>query len=177
MNTTRTLIAAAAATLLSAPAFAQQDSQTPMDPGASATSSQSAGMGQDMQAMRNDPQTVRQIQQKLQDEGYRVGAIDGIWGPKTSSALKEFQQAQGLDADGTLSQSTISALGIQMEGADSMSADRMEGGGAADATGAADPMGGAQDGTGTTGAPRGAGGGQGAAGTGQGGAGGAGGAR
>jgi len=177
MNTTRTLIAAAAATLLSAPAFAQQDSQTTLEPGTSATASQSAGMGQDMQAMRNDPQTVRQIQQKLQDEGYRVGAIDGIWGPKTSSALKEFQQAQGLDADGALSQSTISALGIQMEGADSMSADRLENGGAADATGAADPIGGAQDGTGTTGAPRGAGGGQGAAGTGQGGAGGAGGAR
>ncbi len=174
MNTTRTLIAAAAATLLSAPAFAQQDSQTPLEPGASATQSQTAGMGQDMQAMQNDPQTVRQIQQKLKDEGYRVGAIDGIWGPKTSSALKEFQQAQGIEADGKLSQSTISALGMEMQGGDSMAADQSNPAGGGDATGSAEGMSGTQDATGTGG---GAGGGQGAAGTGQGGAGGAGGAR
>lgn len=171
MNTTRTLIATAAALLLAGPALAQPDTQT-TEPGAAGTQAQRAGTEQNQQAMQRDPQTVRQIQQKLEDEGYRVGAIDGIWGPKTSSALKEFQQAQGLDADGKLSQSTLSALGIEGQGGDSMAADQMSSG-TGDATGGVDGMG-AADGEQTT---RGAGDGQGAAATGESGAGAAGEAR
>src|SRR5690606_35926509 len=127
MNTTRTLIATAAALLLAGPALAQQDTQT-TEPGAAGTQAQQAGTERNLQAMQRDPQTVRQIQQKLEDEGYRVGAVDGIWGPKTSSALKEFQQAQCLDADGKLSQSILSALGIEGQGRDSMAADQMSSG-------------------------------------------------
>ena len=36
-------------------------------------------------------------------------------GPKTSAALREFQQAQGLKASGRLDQQTLSALGVQAD--------------------------------------------------------------
>jgi len=151
MNTKRTLIAGAAAMLLAAPAFAQQDD--PMSqPGQSASQSQPQG-AHSAQAMQRDPQMVRQIQQKLQDQGFDVGQIDGMWGPQTSSALKEFQRQQGMDADGKLSQSTVSALGVSMDG-DAMSTGQSgqpQSGNAGTAAGATDGMG-TGDAQGATGA-------------------------
>ena len=37
---------------------------------------------------------------------------DGIMGPQTQKALKDFQQQKGLDANGQLDQKTLSALGV-----------------------------------------------------------------
>jgi len=161
MNTKRTLIAGAAAVLLAAPAFAQQDDSM-SQPGQSASQSQSQG-AQSAQAMQRDPQMVRQIQQKLQDQGFDVGQVDGIWGPRTSSALKAFQRQQGMDATGKLSQSTISALGVSMQ-SDAMStghSGQPQTGNAGTAAGATDSMGtgDAQGATGAADSPnRGAGG-------------------
>jgi len=161
MKTTRTLIAGAAAMLLAAPAFAQDDNQASQS-GQSAAQEQTqmnGSQGRSAKAMQKDPQMVRQIQQKLQDQGYEVGEIDGIWGPKTSNALKEFQRAQGMQADGKLSQSAVSALGIDMQGSGSMATgqDQSAGAGTADASG--DGMGGTQGATGAADDPtRGAGG-------------------
>lgn len=59
-----------------------------------------------------DPTVVRQVQQSLKEQGYEVGAVDGIWGPKTESAVRQFQQAQGLDASGQLDQQTLAALDV-----------------------------------------------------------------
>lgn len=150
MNTTRTLIAGAAAMLLAAPAVAQQDD--PMtQPGQSASQSQSRGaQGQSGQAMQRDPQMVRQIQQKLQDQGFEVGEVDGKWGPKTANALKEFQRQQGMEATGKLSQRTVSALGVSMDG-DSMATGQGQPGGADAAAGSTDSMG-TGDAQGATGA-------------------------
>lgn len=55
---------------------------------------------------------VRNVQQALEDRGVEAGPIDGIWGPKTAQALKEFQRANGLEASGRLDGATLSALGI-----------------------------------------------------------------
>jgi peptidoglycan hydrolase-like protein with peptidoglycan-binding domain len=55
---------------------------------------------------------VRQVQQKLKDQGYTVGQIDGKWGPKTKDALSQFQQAQGLEATGDIDMDTLAALGF-----------------------------------------------------------------
>lgn len=57
--------------------------------------------------------TVRQVQQKLNEEGYQVGPVDGIWGPKTESAIKNFQQAKGMEATGTLNEDTLAELNIE----------------------------------------------------------------
>jgi peptidoglycan hydrolase-like protein with peptidoglycan-binding domain len=43
---------------------------------------------------------VKQIQNKLKQWGYYDGNVDGIYGSKTFSAVKKFQQKNGLNADG-----------------------------------------------------------------------------
>jgi uncharacterized protein YcfJ len=58
-----------------------------------------------------DAAYVRSVQQSLNQRGYDV-AVDGIWGPNTESALRNFQQANGFSQTGTLDGPTASALGI-----------------------------------------------------------------
>jgi len=60
-----------------------------------------------------DSSTVRNVQQALQNKGYDVGAIDGMMGPRTQSALREFQQQQGLSSSGRIDAQTMSALDVQ----------------------------------------------------------------
>jgi peptidoglycan hydrolase-like protein with peptidoglycan-binding domain len=55
---------------------------------------------------------VRQVQQALDKNGFRVGPVDGRWGPKTSDALKHFQQSKNIPANGQLDQQTLSDLGL-----------------------------------------------------------------
>ena len=59
-----------------------------------------------------DPvQRVLGIQQRLTNLGYPVGTLDGIWGPKTSGALRRFQSEQeGLDATGRIDRKTRGRL-------------------------------------------------------------------
>jgi peptidoglycan hydrolase-like protein with peptidoglycan-binding domain len=55
--------------------------------------------------------TVKQLQQAIIAAGVKVrGGADGIFGPATAAALKEFQTSQGLPATGTVDQATASAL-------------------------------------------------------------------
>lgn len=44
--------------------------------------------------------TVLEIQRRLSSLGYQPGPLDGIRGPKTIAAIKQFQRARGLVADG-----------------------------------------------------------------------------
>ena len=60
---------------------------------------------------------VRTAQQALNDRGYDVGAVDGILGPQTESAIRSFQQTQGLPQTGTLDSATLAALGVSDTGA------------------------------------------------------------
>jgi peptidoglycan hydrolase-like protein with peptidoglycan-binding domain len=53
---------------------------------------------------------VSQIQQALNDAGLDAGPVDGKMGPKTKSALKQFQQQKGLQASGQADQQTLAAL-------------------------------------------------------------------
>ena len=64
-----------------------------------------AGSGQ-------DPELVKQVQTKLNEQGHDVGAVDGVIGPKTQKGLKEFQTSKGIKATGQLDQETMSALGV-----------------------------------------------------------------
>ena len=55
--------------------------------------------------------TVKQLQQALIKVGVNVrGGADGIFGPATASALKDFQRSQGLEATGVVDKATIAAL-------------------------------------------------------------------
>lgn len=56
---------------------------------------------------------VRQVQQALLDRGIAVaGGADGVFGPGTETALKQFQTSQGLSATGTVTAATALALGL-----------------------------------------------------------------
>jgi hypothetical protein len=47
-----------------------------------------------------DPTTVRDVQAELQRRGYNVGPVDGRLGPRTKAAIREYEQRNGLPADG-----------------------------------------------------------------------------
>lgn len=61
---------------------------------------------------------VRTIQQKLVNWGYMSGGVDGIYGPKTVTAVKSFQSKNGLSADGIAGPATLKALGMSTTGSD-----------------------------------------------------------
>lgn len=53
---------------------------------------------------------VLMLQSRLQEFGFAVGRVDGIFGPDTQRAVTEFQRNMGLPADGTCGPSTFKAL-------------------------------------------------------------------
>jgi peptidoglycan hydrolase-like protein with peptidoglycan-binding domain len=55
---------------------------------------------------------VRNIQQKLDKEGYHSGREDGIIGPETTAALRGFQKKKGLQVTGQVDQQTLQAMGV-----------------------------------------------------------------
>lgn len=55
---------------------------------------------------------VRTIQDKLKRWGYYTGSVDGIYGSLTVSAVKKFQQKNGLAVDGIAGTKTLNAMGI-----------------------------------------------------------------
>ena len=56
--------------------------------------------------------SVTEIQKKLKNLGYYTGAVDGIFGTKSISAVRNFQRDYGLTVDGIVGAKTASALGI-----------------------------------------------------------------
>ena len=57
-------------------------------------------------------EAVRTIQEKLVRWGYLDGPVDGIYGSKTTAAVKKFQARNGLTADGVVGPATLKALGM-----------------------------------------------------------------
>ena len=55
-------------------------------------------------------ETVRALQILLSGRGYSCGSIDGAFGAKTAAAVKKYQKANGLTADGIAGKKTMSAL-------------------------------------------------------------------
>ena len=53
---------------------------------------------------------VRSVQEMLKREGLAVGPIDGILGPRTAAALREFQQQHGLARSGEPDEATLKEL-------------------------------------------------------------------
>lgn len=55
---------------------------------------------------------VKNIQKKLKNWGYYSGSVDGIYGKLTESAVRWFQQSNGLVVDGIAGSKTLAAMGI-----------------------------------------------------------------
>ena len=55
-------------------------------------------------------QDVESVQRALAEAGHDPGAIDGVMGPRTTAALKAYQQHHGLEATGQLDEATRAKL-------------------------------------------------------------------
>jgi peptidoglycan hydrolase-like protein with peptidoglycan-binding domain len=67
----------------------------------------------------NRSNAVKALQQALVDHGITVaGGVDGIFGPGTSAAVKQFQSGKGLSASGVVDAATAAALGTVSESKD-----------------------------------------------------------
>ena len=53
---------------------------------------------------------VRTVQRKLRELGYYTGSIDGDFGKETEKAVKAFQKANGLSADGKVGEQTLKKM-------------------------------------------------------------------
>lgn len=78
----------------------------------------SAGVGGFISAQRRTlywgttGQDVRDVQYRLRQWGYYDGLVDGIFGPRTSAAVRQFQARNGIPADGIVGTATWQALGL-----------------------------------------------------------------
>lgn len=102
------------------------DTQAPEAPrGSGAARPGAAGERQDRQPTTSDmtgaggqasgaaQETVRDVQQALKEVGNDPGPIDGIMGPRTQEALREFQRAENLPVTGRLDPATMARLEIE----------------------------------------------------------------
>ena len=61
-----------------------------------------------------DDNIVVAVQERLKRAGYYLGAIDGVAGPETRSAIARWEGNHGMYADGLIDQKTLHALGISV---------------------------------------------------------------
>jgi len=123
-----------AGALLAGPAFAQTPapSGAQQDKAKSGTGAESSGAAKP-DSMKSDAgksdsaaksgrsgrmaggnrENVKAAQQALKDKGHDPGPVDGVMGPKTQAAVKDFQSREGLSATGQLDAETMSKLGVQ----------------------------------------------------------------
>ncbi len=127
----RILLATAAAVALTLPAMAQNNMQPQNEPHQQTQMQQndmqhsgdtmgSKNYEQQAQTQSVDPSQlstdqIRQIQISLNKKGFNSKDVDGVWGPDTKSALENFQKEQNIEANGELSQQTLSALGVNVQ--------------------------------------------------------------
>lgn len=77
---------------------------------------------------------VRTIQDKLKRWGYYNGSVDGIYGTQTVSAVKKFQQKNGLAVDGIAGPKTLAAMGINSSSSGSSGGSGSSGSNSSDVT-------------------------------------------
>lgn len=59
-----------------------------------------------------DDNLVAAVQERLKRAGYYLGAIDGVAGPQTRSAIARWEGNHGMIADGRIDHQTLRSLGI-----------------------------------------------------------------
>ena len=58
---------------------------------------------------------VEKVQEKLNNEGFNAGPVDGLIGPKTMDGIRSFQESKNITASGELNKETVDALGVDIE--------------------------------------------------------------
>ena len=64
------------------------------------------------QAATVDHSTVVEVQRRLARNGYYRGAIDGVIGSGTRSAIRSYERAHGLRVDGLIDQRLLATMGL-----------------------------------------------------------------
>jgi len=59
------------------------------------------------------PQAISAVQQRLREEGFYRGRIDGVWGRGTQAALARFQESRRLEVTAQLNPATAKALDLR----------------------------------------------------------------
>jgi hypothetical protein len=59
-----------------------------------------------------DDNLVVAVQERLKRAGYYLGAIDGVAGPETRSAIARWEGNHGMTADGRIDQETLRSMGL-----------------------------------------------------------------
>lgn len=62
-----------------------------------------------------DRDDIKNVQARLQEKGYYHGVCDGIMGPQTRAAIRQYQQSENLEATGDLDEGTAGKLGVGPE--------------------------------------------------------------
>jgi N-acetylmuramoyl-L-alanine amidase len=75
-----------------------------------ATTAQSQPQARYEQAL--SPRAIKAVQQRLRQDGYYRGRVDGVWGRGTQAALARFQEAHRLQVTAQLNPDTAKALGL-----------------------------------------------------------------
>ena len=52
------------------------------------------------------------VQEKLKDKGFDPGPADGVWGPRTASALGDFQRKENMTVTRRLDRETLTKLAL-----------------------------------------------------------------
>ena len=84
------------------PAAARSEAGAPMPGPSAGPGAERGGGGQDTVPVRQSAGRVRAVQRALIRLGYDPGPVDGAIGPRTRAALRAYQDASGLAADGRL---------------------------------------------------------------------------
>ena len=74
--------------------------------------------GRDQQpitASQLNAEQIRKVQQKLNQQGFHAGQVDGKWSSETQAAIKNFQQSKGIQATGQLNERTLDQLGLEAD--------------------------------------------------------------
>jgi peptidoglycan hydrolase-like protein with peptidoglycan-binding domain len=109
---------------------AQKPTDPPMSsskqPGTSSKSEISGSEGKGMEGGKESRSAgkwskdkVKAVQEALKTKGFDPGEPDGVVGPKTSQALRDFQKSQNIQVTGRIDDKTASALGVEAGGVSS----------------------------------------------------------
>lgn len=68
------------------------------------------------QANHYSAKNIRDAQHLLKDDGYYSGPVDGVSGPLTKRAIRQYQRANNMTVDGMLDDQTRNQLGMLKAG-------------------------------------------------------------
>jgi peptidoglycan hydrolase-like protein with peptidoglycan-binding domain len=82
---------------------------------------------------------VKRVQEKLREQGFNAGPLNGDFGAKTQAALAQFQLSRALPASGQLDDGTLAELGVERDAQASAGASADVEAGAKSSSGASGP--------------------------------------